>query len=173
VIWQERALLCTVTGEPFQPVRLTARRSGGGADGDIRCLVNGIAPRVAILYAYGIQIEAFFNTGTVSYYGAQPNGSSNGKAPSVALLAEDAKAYEVGGPAFERLQVWYSDPARLGKHASIDDVRRRVERDEERLLRKVARVDRIVPLDDLDPKNAVVSLDRAAAKLVGEGIAEA
>jgi hypothetical protein len=63
--------------------------------------------------------------------------------------------------------------ARLGKHASIDEVRRRVERDEERLLRKVARVDRIVPLDDLDPKNAVVSLDRAAAKLVGEGIAEA
>jgi len=130
-----------------------------------------LSPRVAILYAYGIRTEDFLDRNEIAYYSGAPSGPENNKKPSVALLVADAEACELNGPAFERLKVHYSDPGPPVREASIEEVRQRVNRDEERLVRGVARAASVVELPDFDVDDAEGSLDRAAAKLVAERVA--
>ncbi|WP_437932569.1 hypothetical protein WMF37_25990 [Sorangium sp. So ce291] len=125
------------------------------------------SPKVAILYAYGIKTDDFFENRTVTFYSGKPT-----TAPHVALLVAGTKGQQVDNPAFDRLKFWYQHHHDPNVRATVDEVKKRVTRDEERLLREVARVDKLVDLPPFDVADAVRSLDVAAEKLRTEGVAQ-
>ncbi|WP_437587893.1 hypothetical protein [Sorangium sp. So ce1000] len=125
-----------------------------------------LSPKVAILYAYGIKTDDFFESRAVTFYSGKPT-----TAPHVALLVAATKGQQVDNPAFDRLKLWYQHHDDPKVHATVDEVKKRVTRDEERLLREVARVDKLVDLPPFDVADAGRSLDAAADKLRTEGVA--
>jgi hypothetical protein len=126
-----------------------------------------LSPKVAILYAYGIKTDDFFERGTVTFYSGTPT-----TAPHVALLDVATKGQQVDNPAFDRLKLWYQHRDDPKVHAAVDEVKKRVTRDEERLLREVARVEKLVELPPFDVAHRDRSLDAAADKLRAESVAQ-
>jgi hypothetical protein len=127
-----------------------------------------LSPKVAILYAYGIKTDDFFERNNVTFYSGEPTA-----APYVALLAAATKGQQVDNPAFDRLKLLYQHHEDPKVRATVDEVKKRVTRDEERLLREVARVEKVVPLPlftvGVPPAQ---SLDAAADRLRAEGVAQ-
>ncbi|MDC3961544.1 hypothetical protein KEG38_47440 [Polyangium jinanense] len=125
-----------------------------------------LSPRVAILYAYGIKTDDFFEKGAVTFFSGKTTAH-----PHVALLDKAANGHAVDGPAFEQLHVWYEKRDDPDVHATVDEVKKRVGRDEERLLRDVAPAEKVIPLPPFDEDKPGPSLDAAADRLRDEGVA--
>ena len=130
-----------------------------------RCTDSATAdPRVAILYAYGLKTEDYFDRGgnITSYSESRRTGNTQ---PHVALLSHNAKTRQKTSSHFNVL-LTRAD----GQIATEQDFLRRVERDSEVFLQSVTPVE-LCTLPPFDPNHPLGSLDSAASELVAKRFA--
>lgn len=116
-------------------------------------------PRIAILYAYGIDPEAWFDHQVFRFW----RGTVNQDA-FVAILPESRGLDE-------NTALQYVRNIAAPDGLTIDEARRRMIRDSEILLIDAVSPTRIVDLPEFDEHRGAESLDRAAEALVSEGVA--
>lgn len=114
-------------------------------------------PQVAILYAYGISPDAWFDNAAIQTFRAAPNAAA-----FVAVLRP------VNDPPLATIHATnvYADNG-----LDENEARRRVQRDQEVLLATAEVPVEIVDLAPFDPADPLASLDRAADALRARGVA--
>lgn len=117
------------------------------------------SPQTAILYAYGIDPEAWHQTQTVIFHSGRPN--------------TDAFVAVIERPHDDELtQIAVSTFMGIVAEGTFTeaDARHRVRRDQEVLLSEVAPVAKIVPLPAFDTGHPIISLNNAAQALRSAGV---
>lgn len=116
-----------------------------------------IDPRIAVLYAYGIDTDAWHSGRIVKFYRSQPNTGA-----FVAVLDRAAES---------RLAIIHATNVYGGPGLSEDEAKRRVQRDGEVLLEAAETPSRLIDLPAFDPKDPAGSLEAAAEHLIKNGVA--
>lgn len=115
-------------------------------------------PRIAVCYAYGIHPDRLTaikpNDGAAFYLGC-PNEQA-----AVAVI-DASEASILDGAHLNRVAV-----------EGTGEVKRRMHRDTESLIQNLVRVMSFVPLDPFNMTAPIASLDDAAKKLIGAGVAK-
>jgi len=116
-------------------------------------------PRVAILYAYGIDPNGWFQHQTVTPWRGRANQDA-----FVAVLPETR-----GLDAQEAVRLVPGIAAPNG--LTVEEMRRRMERDDEVLLTDAVPTEMVVPLPPFDDRDSEQTLTQAAAELVRAEVA--
>ncbi len=115
-------------------------------------------PRVAILYAYGIDPDFWFDNNRVQFSDDQPNSEA-----FVAVLAraQDSPLAEVNTMS----NIFASN-------LTTEEARRRIDRDQEVLLEDAETPSQIIDLPDFDIAKPLDSLNQAATELVNKRVVQ-
>lgn len=114
-------------------------------------------PKTAVLYAYGIDVEAWHRNRSVVFYRGAPNAD--------AFLAILDRAADTP------LAIIHATNVYGGQGLNEHEAKRRVQRDGEVLLRAAETPAQLIDLPAFDPKDPAGSLDAAAKFLVKNGVA--
>lgn len=113
-------------------------------------------PRTALLYAYGIDVEAWHRNRSIVFYRNAPNGDA-----FVAVLDRAADT---------PLAIIHATNVYGGEGLNEDEAKRRVRRDGEVLLREAETPAHLIDLPAFDAKDPAGSLDAAAKVLIKSGV---